>query len=81
MASRGRRGWCRPPGTTGRMLALAGTVAAILSAAMLCAHLGLSGAAAKIEQAVADDVLARASGPATRTTAEIGDAVAGRVGG
>ena len=33
--------------------------AAILSAAMLCSHLGLSAAAAKIEQAVADDVIER----------------------
>jgi 3-isopropylmalate dehydrogenase len=54
--------------------------AAILSAAMLCAHLGLSGAAAKIEQAVSDDVLGRAAGSA-RTTAEIGDDVAKRVAG
>jgi 3-isopropylmalate dehydrogenase len=54
--------------------------AAILSAAMLCAHLGLSGAAAKIEQAVSDDVLGRADGSA-RTTAEIGDDVAKRVAG
>ncbi len=55
--------------------------AAILSAAMLCAHLGLSAAAAKIEQAVSGDVLARAGGPAARTTAEIGDDVAKRVAG
>ncbi len=55
--------------------------AAILSAAMLCTHLGLSAAAAKIEQAVSDDVLARAGGPAARTTAEIGDDVAKRVAG
>jgi 3-isopropylmalate dehydrogenase len=55
--------------------------AAILSAGMLCAHLGLSAAAAKIEQAVSDDVLARAGGPATRTTVEIGDDIAKRVAG
>jgi 3-isopropylmalate dehydrogenase len=55
--------------------------AAILSAGMLCAHLGLSEAAAKIEQAVSDDVLARAGGAATRTTVEIGDDVAKRVAG
>ena len=54
--------------------------AAILSVAMLCAHLGLSGAAAKIEQAVSDDVLARGGG-SVRTTTEIGDAIAGRVAG
>ena len=53
--------------------------AAILSAAMLCAHLGLSAAAAKIEQAVSGDVLAR--GGSGRTTKEIGDAIAGRVAG
>ena len=55
--------------------------AAILSAGMLCAHLGLSAAAAKIEQAVSDDVLARAAGPAARTTAEVGDDIAKRVAG
>ncbi|MCW2891988.1 MAG: 3-isopropylmalate dehydrogenase [Actinomycetia bacterium] len=54
--------------------------AAILSAAMLCAHLGLAAAAAKIEQAVSEDVLARAGGP-TRTTVEIGDDIAKRVAG
>jgi 3-isopropylmalate dehydrogenase len=48
---------------------------------MLCAHLGLSAAAAKIEQAVSDDVLARAGGPAARTTAEVGDDIAKRVAG
>ena len=52
--------------------------AAILSAGMLCTHLGLTAAAAKIEQAVSADVLARAGQPA-RSTAEVGDAIAGRV--
>jgi 3-isopropylmalate dehydrogenase len=55
--------------------------AAILSAAMLCAHLGLSAGAAKIEQAVADDMLARRGESAVRSTAEIGDDVAKRVAG
>jgi 3-isopropylmalate dehydrogenase len=55
--------------------------AAILSAGMLCAHLGLAAAAAKIEQAVSDDVLARAGGPSARTTVEIGDDIAKRVAG
>jgi 3-isopropylmalate dehydrogenase len=55
--------------------------AAILSAGMLCAHLGLSAAAARIEQAVSDDLLARAGGPAARTTVEIGDDIAKRVAG
>jgi 3-isopropylmalate dehydrogenase len=54
--------------------------AAILSAAMLCAHLGLAAEAAKIEQAVADDVVERAGG-AARSTVEIGDEIAKRVGG
>jgi 3-isopropylmalate dehydrogenase len=54
--------------------------AAILSAGMLCSHLGLAAAAAKIEQAVSEDVLARAGGP-TRTTVEIGDDIAKRVAG
>jgi 3-isopropylmalate dehydrogenase len=53
--------------------------AAILSAAMLCTHLGLSEAAAKIEQAVSDDVLVRAGDSATRSTSEVGDDVAKRV--
>ena len=55
--------------------------AAILSAGMLCTHLGLTAAAEKIEQAVCDDVLARAGAPAARTTAEVGDDIAKRVGG
>src|SRR6201996_801536 len=55
--------------------------AAILSASMLCTHLGLAEAAAQIEQAVSDDVLARAGGPAARTTVEVGDDIAKRVAG
>jgi 3-isopropylmalate dehydrogenase len=54
--------------------------AAILSAGMLAAHLGLSAAAAKIEQAVSADLLARGGRPA-RSTVEIGDDIAGRVAG
>ncbi|HEX3715523.1 MAG TPA: 3-isopropylmalate dehydrogenase [Trebonia sp.] len=54
--------------------------AAILSAAMLCAHLGLSAEAASIEQAVADDVAERRGG-AARSTVEIGDDIAKRVAG
>jgi 3-isopropylmalate dehydrogenase len=54
--------------------------AAILSAAMLCAHLGLADQAARIEQAVADDVAERRGG-ATRSTVEIGDDIAKRVAG
>ncbi len=54
--------------------------AAILSAALLLSHLGLTAAAAKIEQAVSDDVLKRQGGSA-RSTVEIGDAIAERVAG
>jgi 3-isopropylmalate dehydrogenase len=63
--------------------------AAILSAAMLCAHLGLPSEAARIEQAVAQDVAERGgagrSGAgragAGRSTVEIGDDIAKRVAG
>jgi len=55
--------------------------AAILSAAMLCAHLGLSAEAVRIEQAVADDVSGRAGGLTVRATGEIGDDIAKRVAG
>jgi 3-isopropylmalate dehydrogenase len=55
--------------------------AAILSAAMLCEHLGLSAEAAKIEQAVADDLVERQGAWAARTTVEIGDDIAERVAG
>jgi 3-isopropylmalate dehydrogenase len=54
--------------------------AAILSAAMLCAHLGLPEAAARIEQAVSDDVAERQGG-AARSTVETGDDIAKRVAG
>ena len=52
--------------------------AAILSAAMLCEHLGLTAAAAKIEQAAADDLVERQGAWAARSTAEIGDEIAER---
>jgi len=55
--------------------------AAILSAALLCSHLGLPGEAAKIEQAVADDVIERQGEWAARTTVEVGDDIAERVAG
>ena len=54
--------------------------AAILSASMLLAHLGLTAAAAKVEQAVADDVSER-QGRLARSTVEIGDDIAKRVAG
>ncbi|MGW6175408.1 3-isopropylmalate dehydrogenase [Arthrobacter sp. NPDC055138] len=47
--------------------------AAILSVALLLEHLGLADAAARVQKAVEDDVAAR--GSASRTTAEIGDAI------
>ena len=59
--------------------AKADPTAAILSAGMLCTHLGLAEAAAKIEQAVSDDVAER--GGAARSTTEIGDDIAKRVAG
>jgi 3-isopropylmalate dehydrogenase len=54
--------------------------AAIMSAALLLAHLGLTGASARVEQAVADDV-AKREGAGTRSTVEIGDDIAARVFG
>jgi 3-isopropylmalate dehydrogenase len=55
--------------------------AAILSAAMLCEHLGLVAEAVKIEQAVAEDLVERQGAWAARTTVEIGDDIAERVAG
>jgi 3-isopropylmalate dehydrogenase len=55
--------------------------ATILSAAMLCEHLGLTAQAARIEQAVADDLVERQGAWAARITPEIGDDIAGRVSG
>jgi 3-isopropylmalate dehydrogenase len=55
--------------------------AAILSAAMLCDHLGLTAEAARIEQAVSDDLLERQGAWAARTTVEVGDDIAERVAG
>jgi 3-isopropylmalate dehydrogenase len=55
--------------------------AAILSAAMLCDHLGLTAEAARIEQAVADDLVERQGAWAARVTPEIGDDIAERVAG
>jgi 3-isopropylmalate dehydrogenase len=53
--------------------------AAILSAALLLDHMKLPGAAARVEQAVADDLLERQGAWATRSTLEIGDDIAERV--
>jgi 3-isopropylmalate dehydrogenase len=53
--------------------------AAILSAALLCQHLGLAAEAARIEQAVAEDLLERQGAWAARSTMEAGDDIAERV--
>src|SRR5512144_1180810 len=53
--------------------------AAVLSVAMMLEHLGLEKAAQRVEQAVAADLAER--GPAPRSTAQIGDAIAARVAG
>jgi 3-isopropylmalate dehydrogenase len=55
--------------------------AAILSAAMLCEHLGLAQEASRIEQAVAEDLLERQGAWAARSTREIGDDIAERAAG
>jgi 3-isopropylmalate dehydrogenase len=53
--------------------------AAILSAAMLCEHLGFTAESARIEQAVSDDLLERQGAWSPRATPEIGDDLAERV--
>ncbi|WP_061297075.1 3-isopropylmalate dehydrogenase [Herbidospora cretacea] len=55
--------------------------ATILSVAMLLDHLGHSEAAARVEQAVADDLVERGGAWAARQTREIGDDIAARVAG
>jgi len=55
--------------------------ATILSAALLCGHLGLAAEAARIEQAVSDDLLERQGAWSPRSTPEIGDDIAERVAG
>ncbi len=55
--------------------------AAIMSAAMLCDHLGLAAEKTRIEQAVADDLVERQGAWAARSTQEIGDDIAERVAG
>jgi len=55
--------------------------AAIMSAAMLCDHLGLAAEKARIEQAVADDLVERQGAWAARSAPEIGDDIAERVTG
>jgi 3-isopropylmalate dehydrogenase len=58
---------------------IADPTATVLSVAMLLAHLGLDGAAARVEKAVAEDLATRPAAP--RRTAEIGDALAAAVSG
>jgi 3-isopropylmalate dehydrogenase len=53
--------------------------AAILSAALMLDHLGEAGAARRIEDAVSADLDTRGSAESTRSTTEIGDAIAARV--
>ncbi|GGO04840.1 3-isopropylmalate dehydrogenase [Microbispora rosea subsp. aerata] len=55
--------------------------ATILSVAMLLDHLGHAEAAARVEQAVADDLIERQSAWTARSTREIGDDIAARVAG
>ncbi|GIH78689.1 3-isopropylmalate dehydrogenase [Planobispora longispora] len=55
--------------------------ATILSVAMLLDHLGLAEEAARVEQAVADDLLERQTNWTARTTHEIGDDITARVAG
>ncbi|MGI5492208.1 3-isopropylmalate dehydrogenase [Microtetraspora malaysiensis] len=55
--------------------------ATILSIAMLLDHLGLTAAAEKVEQAVAEDLVERQGARTTRQTREIGDDIASRVAG
>jgi 3-isopropylmalate dehydrogenase len=55
--------------------------AAILSAGMLCEYLGLAEQAARIEQAVAEDLLERQGAWVARSTREIGDDIAERAAG
>ncbi|MEV7012724.1 3-isopropylmalate dehydrogenase [Streptosporangium sp. NPDC051022] len=54
--------------------------ATILSVAMLLDHLGLAEESAKVERAVAEDLVERLTGPG-RTTREIGDDITARVAG
>ncbi|MDF2708043.1 MAG: 3-isopropylmalate dehydrogenase, partial [Nonomuraea muscovyensis] len=59
--------------------AKADPTATILSVAMLLDHLGLRAEAARVEQAVADDIVERPAGGVGRSTHEIGDDITARV--
>jgi len=52
----------------------------VLSVAMLLDHLGMGQAAARVEAAVAADLVARA-GSSPRSTGQVGDALATRAAG
>jgi 3-isopropylmalate dehydrogenase len=56
---------------------IADPTAAILSVALLLSHLGHAEQAARVQQAVAADIAER--GDATRSTSEVGDAIAARL--
>jgi 3-isopropylmalate dehydrogenase len=65
---------------------IADPTATALSVALLLAHLGLDGPAARIDKAVAADLAARAAGGppthlTTRSTSEVGDALAAAISG
>ena len=60
---------------------IADPTASIFYAAMLCEHLRQPAEAARIEQAVAEDLLERQGAWAARTTVEVGDDIAERVAG
>jgi 3-isopropylmalate dehydrogenase len=55
---------------------LADPTATVLSVALLLEHLGFAQEAARVESAVAADLAARAGKSETRSTTEIGDALA-----
>jgi 3-isopropylmalate dehydrogenase len=61
--------------------AKADPTATVLSVALLLENLGRAAEAARIEQAVADDLVERQGAWAARVTPEIGDDIAGRVAG
>ncbi len=58
---------------------LADPTATVLSVAMLLEHVGLHAAAARVEQAVADDLSSRAAGQGRPSTREVGDRLLARL--
>ncbi|WP_017625660.1 3-isopropylmalate dehydrogenase [Nocardiopsis chromatogenes] len=60
---------------------VADPTATVLSVALMLEHLGLPAAARRVEAAVAEDLQVRAKEGGERTTAQIGDDLAGRVAG